>query len=105
MNENIFVGMDLHQKTSTFVVKEKDGKLLDKQMMPTDKKVIGKYLLPYTGASLVLEPVSHWYCYADFIESLGINVTITNPMKVKAIASARIKTDSIELVSCLEIGS
>ena len=42
------------------------------------------------------EPVSQWYYYADFIDSLGLHVTIANPMKTKAIASARIKTDSID---------
>lgn len=96
MNEQIFIGMDLHQKTSTFAVKSKDGKLIDEKMVPTDKKTIGKFLSSYAGASLVLEPVSQWYCYADFIESLGLKVTIANPVKVKAIASARIKTDSID---------
>jgi transposase len=45
---------------------------------------------------LTLEPVSQWYCYADFIESLGLDVRLANPMRVKAIASARIKTDSID---------
>lgn len=96
MNENIFIGMDLHQKTSTFVVKDKEGKKIDERMMPTDQGTIGPYLAPYAGASLVLEPVSQWYCYADFIASLGIRVVIANPMKVKAIASARVKTDSID---------
>lgn len=96
MNEQTFIGLDLHQKTSTFVVKNKEGEKIDEKMMPTDKETIGSYLAPYAGASLVLEPVSQWYCYADFIESLGLRVVIANPNKVKAIASARIKTDSID---------
>jgi hypothetical protein len=44
----------------------------------------------------VHEPVSQWYFYADFIEALGIEVTIANPIKMQAIASARIKTDAID---------
>ena len=91
-----FIGMDLHQKTSTFSVKEKEGKVIAAKTVPTTKASIEKFLSPYHGSLLTLEPVSQWYCYADFIESLGIEVKIANPMRVKAIASARIKTDSID---------
>jgi transposase len=91
-----FIGMDLHQKTSTFSVKEKGGRIVDARTIPTTKESIEKFLSPFTGATLALEPVSQWYCYADYIESLGFTVKIANPMRVKAIASARIKTDSID---------
>lgn len=91
-----FIGMDLHQKTSTFSVKEKEGRVVETKTIPTTKGAIEKFLSPYSGSLLTMEPVSQWYCYADFIESLGLSVKIANPMRVKAIASARIKTDSID---------
>lgn len=91
-----FIGMDLHQKTSTFSVKEKEGRVIETKTVPTTKESIEKFLSPYQGSLLTLEPVSQWYCYADFIEALGLAVKIANPMRVKAIASARIKTDSID---------
>jgi len=94
--ESYFIGMDLHQKTSTFSVKEKEGRVIEARTVSTTKEDIEKFLSPYHGSLLTLEPVSQWYCYADFIESLGIDVKIANPMRVKAIASARIKTDSID---------
>lgn len=88
--------MDLHQKTSTFSVKKKEGAIVEAKTVPTTKESIENFLSPYQGSLLTLEPVSQWYCYADFIESLGLSVKIANPMKVKTIASARIKTDSID---------
>jgi len=91
-----FIGMDLHQKTSTFSVKEKEGKVIEAKTVPTTKESIAKFLVPYRGSLLTLEPVSQWYCYADFIESLGLEVKIANPNRVKAIAWARIKTDTID---------
>ena len=94
--ESYFIGMDLHQKTSTFSVKEKEGRVVEAKTISTTKDDIEKFLAPYQGSLLTLEPVSQWYCYADFIESLGIDVKIANPMRVKAIASARIKTDTID---------
>lgn len=95
-NKPYFIGMDLHQKTSTFSVKEKEGRLIEAKTISTTKEDIKEFLSPFRGSLLTLEPVSQWYCYADFIESLGLSVKIANPMRVKAIASARIKTDSID---------
>ncbi len=88
--------MDLHQKTSTFSVKEKEGTVIAAKTVSTTKEDIKKFLSPFAGSSLTLEPVSQWYCYADFIESLGLDVKIANPMKVKLIAASRIKTDTID---------
>ncbi|MFA6295582.1 MAG: IS110 family transposase [Candidatus Paceibacterota bacterium] len=88
--------MDLHKKTSTFVVKEKFGRVLEKKKLNTDREEITDFLSPYQGAELVVEPVSQWYVYADLIQKLGINVHLAHPMKVKAIAFAKVKTDSID---------
>ena len=96
IHSSVYIGMDLHKKTSTLVVKEKFGKVLAKQKLNTDQKEITDFLSPYAGAELAVEPVSQWYVYADLIQSLGINVHLAHPMKVKAIAFAKVKTDSID---------
>lgn len=88
--------MDLHKKTSTFVVKEKFGRVIQKKKLNTDREEITNFLSPYHGAELVVEPVSQWYVYADLIQKLDINVHLAHPMKVKAIAFAKVKTDSID---------
>lgn len=88
--------MDLHKRTSTLVVKTKDGKLINESRITTDPAQVTEYLREYKGASLALEPVSQWYFYADLIESLDIDVHLAHAKDVKAIAHARIKTDSID---------
>ena len=96
----LFIGMDLHKNTSTFCVKDKDGKLIVSKKVNTDKNDVARFINPVKeksdDISLVLEPVSQWYYYADLIEKMGINVRLAHPMRVKAIASARIKTDKID---------
>ena len=90
--------MDLHKRTSTFCVKTKDGDLVSTQKVLTDPNQIRDYIRSFKDQLLVLalEPVSQWYFYADMLESLGCDVHIAHPMRVKAIASARIKTDKID---------
>lgn len=94
----LYIGMDLHKNTSTFSVKDKDGKVIDSDKIPTEPSAIKGYLKRFNddGLSLVLEPVSQWHFYADMLQKMGIDVRLANPLKVKAIASARIKTDKID---------
>lgn len=100
--DKLFIGLDLHKNTSTFVVKNKDGKLIDSAKVLTDKNDISKFIksIKRNGGgnelSLAVEPVSQWYYYADLLENLGVDVHLAHPMNVKAIASARIKTDKID---------
>src|SRR5919109_4886505 len=96
MNPNIYIGMDLHKRTSTFQVKDKEGAELAKEKVLTDPAAITAFLAQFPHASLAVEPVSQWYFYADLMQSFGIDVHLANPLKVKAIASARVKTDSID---------
>src|SRR3989344_41903 len=86
MNHPYYIGMDLNQKTSTFSVKDTEGAVVAAQTVPTTKETIEKFLSSYRGAALAVEPVSQWYCYADFIESLGTEVKIANPNRAEARA-------------------
>lgn len=92
--------MDLHKNTSTLCVKDKEGQEILSQKILTDKNEVRKFINTVkeksTDLSLVLEPVSQWYYYADMIENLGVDVHLAHPMRVKAIASARVKTDKID---------
>lgn len=93
-----YIGMDLHKMTTTFCAKTKDGKLIDSSKVITNPFEISKYLRRFLDEkiSLVLEPVSQWYFYADLIQRLGVELHLANPLRVKAIAEARIKTDKID---------
>ena len=89
--------MDLHKKTSTFCVKDYDGNVIKQAKVLTDRNQIREFFNALRQpSSVALEPVSQWYTFADLIEGLGNDVHIAHPLKVKAIASARIKTDKID---------
>lgn len=93
----LYIGMDLHKNTSTFAVKDKDGKLIDSAKLPTEPAAVKGYVRKFDDdLSLVLEPVSQWHFYADILQNVGVDVHLANPLKVKAIAEARVKTDKID---------
>jgi len=95
----LYIGMGLHKRSSSFCVKDEKGNVINRAKIFTRPSAIKGYLKRFKkmdSLKLVLEPVSQWYFYADLISSLGIEVKLVNPLKVKAIASARIKTDTID---------
>lgn len=91
--------MDLHKKTSTFCVMTKDGDVLREAKIPTIKEEVEKFIKSFgkqEELKIVLEPISQCAFYADLLESLGVEVHLAHPKRVKAIAFAKIKTDSID---------
>lgn len=90
--------MDLHKSTSSFCCMDKEGIILREQRIPTTKEGVTKFIasLGSEAISIALEPVSQWYVYADHLESLGCDVHLAHPRKLKAIATATSKTDKLD---------
>lgn len=77
----------------------KEGVILREERVPTTPQRITRFIQSLgkqRRLSLVLEPVSQWYLYADSIEELGVEVHLAHPRKLKAIASASAKTDTLD---------
>jgi transposase len=97
--DKYYIGMDLHKLSSAFCVLDYDGKIVQEVTVRTCKEEIKKVIVGLGKKKvleLVVEPVSQSHCYIDFMESLGVNVTLCHPTKVKAIASGKAKTDKID---------
>lgn len=98
--DKLFIGMDLHKNTSTFCVKNLEGTEVVSKKIQTDKNEVTNFINAVkkqsNNLSVVLEPISQWHYYADLLQGLGLDVHLAHPMKVKAIASARVKTDKID---------
>ena len=76
----------------------KEGEVLRECKIPTIKEEVEKFINSFgkkENLKIVLEPVSQSGFYADLLESLGVEVHLAHPKRVKAIAFANVKTDSI----------
>lgn len=94
-----YIGMDLHKSTSSFCVMNHEGEVEKEKTIRTDGDEIKKFIVNLgkrEKIKLVMEPLSQWYYYADFIEALGVEVRLAHPLKVKAISQSKVKTDKID---------
>jgi transposase len=96
---SLFVGLDLHKKYTEYAVMDVGGKLLRQGRIENtlDKMKEFSESVP-AQSSMVIESSSTWY-WAHSLLSERHNVLLSNPVKNKAIASAKVKTDRIDSIT------
>ncbi len=90
-----YIGVDYHKKYSYMVVKDRDGKVERRGMVNNSKEEFRQFLRPYQPGKAVLEATRNWGLVYHWLEEILDDVALAHPLKVRAIAEARIKTDKI----------
>ena len=93
-----YVGVDNHKKFSYMSVMDEKGIVVKEGRVVNTKEAINKFLgKEYTkDTSAVLEAGRNWTVMYDWLEEELDEVKLAHPLKVKAIAEAKIKTDKID---------
>lgn len=95
-NSNTYIGADLHKKTCYITVMDKEGVVKKRTEISTEKDVVKNFFKKYTGSQIAVESTMNWIPFYETLESLGCLVNLSNPLKTKLIASARIKNDKVD---------
>ena len=90
-----YIGVDYHKKYSYVVVKNREGKVEQRGTVNNTKEEFRQALKPYQIGKAVLEATRNWGLIYDWLEEILGDVALAHPLKVRAIAEARIKTDKI----------
>jgi len=88
-----FIGVDHHKQGSVMAIVNEDGQELKTGRVSNLRRCVEQFLEGYRPFTAVLEAGRSSYVMADLLKELGGEVKIANPLQVKAIAHARIKTD------------
>jgi len=93
-----YIGMDIHKKFTVAVVKDVEGNLLQEEKFDNDEFAFRKFLMIYhpNETKIVIESTCVWEYIYEILEELSYEVKLSNPTRTKAIAYARIKTDSVD---------
>jgi transposase len=90
-----YIGVDYHKKYSYIVVKNEDGRIEGRGTVNNIKEEVQRFLEPYRPGMAVVEATRNWGLIYDWLDEVLGDVALAHPLKVKAIAEARIKTDKI----------
>jgi len=91
------IGIDAHKRYLQITIMQENGKIINRYKVNNDRKSIKAVLRPYAqdGSKAVLESGWNWGLLYDMFSDCIDEVKIAHPLKVKAIAEAKIKTDKI----------
>lgn len=93
----VYAGIDLHRRFSQIAVINQEGELLKSNRIENGPEEFSEFLDKLDGpVEIVVEATRNWFWLLDLLEEREIKVTLAHPLKTKAIASAKIKTDAID---------
>ena len=90
------VGIDLHRKRSHIAVIDDEGEQLLSRRIVNDPQTFLALLEGVGECRVALEATYGWEWLADVLQDAGYELHLAHPMRTKAIASARVKTDAVD---------
>ena len=95
----MYAALDLHKKYSNAVVMDEDGAVIRVERFENDPATMEGFSDSLVrGTNVVIESSSTWY-WAYQILARRHKVVLSNPVKTKAIASPKVKTDRIDTLT------
>jgi len=93
----IHIGVDMHKNFSNFAALDEATDSLGEQRLENDPQAIGSFLVQLPGHKQVaVEANRNWYWFIDLLQDMDVPVKLSNPLQTKAIAWARVKTDTVD---------
>lgn len=88
-----FIGVDHHKQMSMMTVVDEDGGELRTERVSNRRRSVERFVAGFQPFRAVVESGRGTYVMVDLLRELGGEIKIANPLQVKAIAHAQIKTD------------
>jgi transposase len=94
----MYIGMDLHKNFVQIALMDNQGHLLQNARIENNTQQIDQFMNNLKGKNtkIVMESCNVWYNIYRHLKDKRLDVTLSNPLKTKAIASAKIKTDKVD---------
>ncbi|MFQ6112432.1 MAG: IS110 family transposase [Nitrospinota bacterium] len=92
-----YMGVDYHKKYSSVTVADGAGRVIRRVRISNTRQALGALFEGLEGpCTAVMEASRNWMVMHDMLEEFAGEVKLAHPLRVKAIASARVKTDEID---------
>ncbi len=92
----LYVGIDLHKEKVYGIVMNENGKLIKKEKFENEPEKFHKFLKDMEKAIVAIESTGFATPIYDFLKENGYETKVAHPLKTRAIAEAKIKTDKID---------
>jgi len=95
----LYTGSDLHRSFSYITTMNDKGEIIGQKKLPSNGEVV-EFLKEFDDTmEVAIEATPSWYWLYDCLEDEGFKGKLSHPLKTKAIAYARVKTDKVDSVT------
>jgi transposase len=92
----LYAGLDVHKTYCFGTLLDEGGRKIKEGRFPNTAEGLENFFDGIKEVKVVIEATSFWLPVYEHLEGIGIEVILSHPLKTKAIAEARIKTDRID---------
>jgi transposase len=92
----MYVGLDVHKRVCYGTVMDEKGQIVKRGKFSNDPQGLEEFMEGIDEALVAVEAGYCWQPLYDRLEETGHDVMLAHPLKVKAIAQAKAKTDKID---------
>jgi transposase len=92
------VGLDLHKYLLEVCILDEQGKVLARHAVTCERMALESFAREHlrTSDRLVVEATTNTWAVVDILRSFVAAIVVGNPLQIKAIAQAKVKTDKID---------
>lgn len=94
--QKTYLGLDFHKSYSMAKIIDEKGRVVKSGKLQNLREDFKEFLEPFPNTTAVVEACWNYQVAVRLLEDHTKKVILANPLKVKAIAEAKIKTDSID---------
>jgi transposase len=92
----LYTGVDYHRSFSYLTTMNEKGEIITQKKLPSNGEIIDFLKEFGEEMEVAIEATPSWYWLYDSLEGEGFKVKLSHPLKTKAIASAKVKTDKVD---------
>jgi transposase len=102
-NGTRWVGIDLHRRRSFVTAVDEQGEVSLRRRIANDREAFLELLGDPEGTHVALEATYGWEWLADLLEDAGFELHLAHPLRTRAIAAARVKTDAVDATTLAQL--
>jgi transposase len=95
----LYTGIDYHRNFSYLTTMNEKGEVISQKKLPSNGEIVDFLKSFGESMEIAIEATPSWYWLYDKLEDEGFEVKLSHPLKTKAIAYAKVKTDKVDSVT------
>lgn len=93
-----YAGLDVHKRVIEAAIIDEYGRLLHRDRLPCSRETLRHFAAEHLGPEVrvALEATTNTWALVELLEPFAQEVVVSNPLRTRAIAEAKIKTDRVD---------